>query len=219
MACGFHAGDPTIMNRMVKLCKANGVKCGAHPGLQDLYGFGRRKMTIDPNDMYNMILYQVGALSAFLKAEGMELNHIKPHGELFFYMQSDDTICEAVIKACAVFGVPVYGAKHANTEKALCEKYGLVYVEEAYVDIFWNKQKQLVRVGQGKLATPEDIYTRTKSIGLDDTVIGVEGEPVKLDFNGKPFSICIHSDMPTALENISNCRKAVDEVNAKRGWS
>jgi lactam utilization protein B len=219
VACGFHAGDPSIMRRMVKMCKEHGVKCGAHPGLQDLLGFGRRRMEIDPEDMYSMILYQVGALSAFLKAEGVPLNHIKPHGELFFYMQRDVAICEAVIKACAVFGVPVYGAKHSDEEKELCQKYGLTFVEEAYVDISWDKNKKLVRVGQGKLATPDDIYNRTKSIGMDDTVIGIEGEPIKLDFDGKPFSICIHSDMPTALENATRCRKAVEEINAARGWS
>jgi lactam utilization protein B len=148
IACGFHAGDPTTMRKTVQLAKASQVKIGAHPGLWDLIGFGRRQMTIDPEDMYNMILYQVGALNAFLKAEGVPLNHIKPHGELFFYMQRDLAICEAVIKACATFGVPVYGAIGSDEEKALCEKYGLVFVEEAYVDISFDKNVKLVRVGQ-----------------------------------------------------------------------
>lgn len=158
-------------------------------------------------------------MTAFLKAEGVPLNHIKPHGELFFYMQRDLQICEAVIKACATFGVPVYGAIGSDDEKALCEKYGLIFVEEAYVDIFFDQNKKLVRVGQGKLATPEDVFNRTMSIGKDNEVIGYEGNPVKLDFHGKPFSICIHSDMPTALDNARACRKAIDEINAQKGWS
>ena len=87
IACGFHAGDPSIMLKMVRLCKENGVRAGAHPGLQDLFGFGRRKMEIDPKDMYAMVLYQVGALKAMLDSEGLPLSHIKPHGELYFYMQ------------------------------------------------------------------------------------------------------------------------------------
>ncbi|KAK1599176.1 uncharacterized protein LY79DRAFT_575704 [Colletotrichum navitas] len=89
IACGFHAGDPAIMLKTVRLCKRHGVKAGAHPGLQDMLGFGRRKMETDPNDMYAMVLYQVGALKAILDSEGVELSHVKPHGELFFYMQRD----------------------------------------------------------------------------------------------------------------------------------
>lgn len=168
--------------------------------------------------MYCMILYQVGALKAMLDAEGVPLNHIKPHGELFFYMQRDLAIMDAVLRACAVFGVPVFGSKGTESQGAMCAKYGLDFIEEAYVDLQYNKDKKLLPVRESKPATLDDIYSRTVSIGLDDSVQDNEGNEVTLGFGGKPFLFCIHSDMPTALENAKACRKGVDEVNKKRGW-
>lgn len=175
-------------------------------------------MEIDPHDMYCMILYQVGALKAMLDAEGVPLNHIKPHGELFFYMQRDLTIMDAVLRACAVFGVPVFGSKGTDAQREMCEKYGLVFAEEAYVDLQYDAQMKLLPVSQSKLASVEDIYKRTISIAMDDEVEDNEGNPVKLGFDGQPFMFCIHSDMPTALENAKMCRKAIDEINAQRKW-
>ncbi|RKU39826.1 hypothetical protein DL546_001253 [Coniochaeta pulveracea] len=142
-----------------------------------------------------MILYQVGALGAMLDAKRVPLNHIKPHGELFFYMQRDLAIMEAVIRACAVFKVPVFGSKGTDSQGAMCAKYGLQFVEEAYVDLH-----------------------RRLSIGLVNTVEDNEGSTINLGFDKKPFLFCIHSDMPTALVNAKACRKGIHEINMKRGW-
>ncbi|KAL2443999.1 Urea amidolyase [Exophiala dermatitidis] len=166
------------MRNTVKLAKEHRVKIGAHPGLQDLIGFGRRKMEIHPDDMYSMILYQVGALEGILRAEGIPLNHIKPHGELFFYMQRDLKIMNAVLRACSVFKVPVYGAKGADEQKAMCESLGLIFVEEAYVDLQYDKNKRLLSFAQSKVATPKDVYARTLSIGMDDVVTNNEGHDI-----------------------------------------
>lgn len=213
IACGFHAGDPSIMLNTIRLCKQHGVKAGAHPGLQDLFGFGRRKIEVDPKDMYAMILYQVGALKAMLDAEGVPLNHIKPHGELFFYMLRDHTIMRAVLEACATFKVPVYGAKN-EAEGKMCEELGIPFQEEIYVDIDYNSAGQLVPVAKSKPATPELCYKRVMSIATTDKTIDVDDNEVKIGFDGKPFSVCIHSDMPTALQNAQGARKAVDEANS-----
>lgn len=175
-------------------------------------------MEIDPEDMYAMILYQVGALKAMLDAEGVPLNHVKAHGELFFYMQRDLNIMDAVLRACAVFGVPVFGAKGSDAQAEMCKKYSLIFVEEGYVDLQYNKDKKLLPVRESKPATVQDIYDRTVFIGLEDSVVNNEGTVVKLGFDRKPFLFCIHSDMPTALENAKACRKGVDEINAQRGW-
>lgn len=168
--------------------------------------------------MYTMILYQVGALKAMLDAEKMPLNHIKPHGELFFYMQRDLAIMDAVLRACAVFGVPVFGAKGTDHQAAMCRKHGLEFIEEAYVDLQYDADRKLLPVARSKPATVADIYERTVSIGLEDSVVNNEGDVVSLGFEGKPFLFCIHSDLPTSLENAEACRKGVDEINAKRGW-
>src|SRR5690349_13663379 len=82
VACGFHGSDPTVMRKTVQLAKRFGVKVGAHPSLPDLQGFGRREMKIGREELRDILLYQIGALTAFLKAEGMPLNHVKPHGAL-----------------------------------------------------------------------------------------------------------------------------------------
>ncbi|KAI0163655.1 hypothetical protein BJ166DRAFT_298192 [Pestalotiopsis sp. NC0098] len=216
VACGFHAGDPSLMIKTVRLAKEHGVKVGAHPGLNDLFGFGRRQMVVDPADMYAMILCQVGALKAILDAEGVPLNHIKPHGELFFYMQRDLKICRAVLEACAVFEVPVYGAKGADDEKAICDELGIAFIEEAYVDTEYTKDKKLVPIALIKMASPEDIYNRIMSIGSTDSTIDQQGEKLVLGFGEEPFTVCIHSDMPTALENVKACRKGIDELNAHK---
>lgn len=175
-------------------------------------------MQIDPNDMYAMILYQVGALKAFLDAEGVPLNHIKPHGELFAYMQRDMPIMRAVLEASRTFGVPVYGAKNAHEEKALCEELGIPYIEEAYVDIDWDRDGRLLTVGESTMKSVDDIYKRASSIGMNDTTWDRTGTEITLGFEGRPFSFCIHSDMPTALENAKACRRAVDEINQKKGF-
>lgn len=173
-------------------------------------------MVIDPSDMYAMILYQVGALKAMLDIENVPLNHIKPHGELFHYMQRDLKICRAVLEACAIFKVPVYGAKGAEEEKAMCEELGIIYIEEAYVDVRYTKDKKLVPIAPDKMVLTSEIYTKTLSIGRTDKTIDENGDALTLGFGGAVFSICLHSDMPTALENVKICRKAVDELNAER---
>ncbi|KAH6980640.1 LamB/YcsF family protein [Ilyonectria sp. MPI-CAGE-AT-0026] len=216
IACGFHAGDPSIMLKTVRLCKKYGVKVGAHPGQQDLFGFGRRKIEVHPEDMYALIIYQVGALKSMLDIEGLELSHIKPHGELFFYMQRDESIMRAVLKACASFNVPVYASQNP-TQQAACDELGLLYQGEIYVDIDYSPDGNLMPVSQSKPATSDLCYERARSAMLTDTGKDVDGVDFDFGFGNKPFSICIHSDMPTVLNNIKGVRQAVDEANKSKG--
>lgn len=215
IACGFHAGDPTIMLKTIRLCKKHGVKAGAHPGLQDLFGFGRRKIEVDPRDMYAMVLYQVGALKAMLDAEGVELSHIKPHGELFFYMQRDKTIMRAVLEACTTFKVPVYACQNPEQE-AMCNELGIPFQGELYVDVDYSPEGKLVPVAQSQKVTPELCYERAVGATMADSGKDVNGDKLVFGFNGKPFSICLHSDVPTVLENAKLVRKAVNEANRSK---
>ncbi|KAL2414727.1 Lactam utilization protein lamB [Exophiala dermatitidis] len=215
IACGFHAGDPSIMLNTVRLCKKYGVKAGAHPGLPDLIGFGRRQWAIDPHDVYCAVLYQVGALKAILDAEGVPLTHIKPHGELGMWTMRDPAILEACLKAIKPYGVPIYAPANPLHRK-LCAEYGVPYLEEAYVDINYDANSMLLPAAKCKIATPEDCYNRLISIGLEGCVEDIDGIKRKLDFNGKPFGLCLHSDMPGVLDNVKAVRKAVDKVNEKR---
>src|SRR6266581_5163277 len=111
VACGFHASDFNHMRKTVQLAKQHKVKVGAHPSLPDLQGFGRREMKIDRDELTNCLLYQIGALKAFLDAEGLPLNHIKPHGALYGMAARNENIAEAVADAADVYKVPLLGMK------------------------------------------------------------------------------------------------------------
>src|SRR5919109_1210433 len=117
VACGFHASDPTVMHRTVRLAKQHGVKVGAHPSLPDLQGFGRREMKMDPKELADCLIYQVGALKAFLDAEGMALNHIKPHGALYGMAARSEEIANAICDAADVFKVPLLGMARTKHEE------------------------------------------------------------------------------------------------------
>lgn len=99
IACGFHAGDPAVMQKTVALAIKKGVAIGAHPGLPDLQGFGRREMKITANEAYQLTLYQIGALNAFVKAAGGKLHHVKPHGALYNMAAKDPVLAKAIVQA------------------------------------------------------------------------------------------------------------------------
>ena len=99
IACGFHAGDENVMNETIQLAKENNVGIGAHPGLPDLQGFGRRKMDIKPKEIYNLVVYQLGALNGFCKIHGTRINHVKPHGALYNMGAKNKEIAQAIAQA------------------------------------------------------------------------------------------------------------------------
>src|ERR1700739_3887964 len=134
VACGFHASDPSIMHEPVRLAKAHGVKVGAHPSLPDMQGFGRRAMVIAPEEVEDLVIYQTGALKAFLDTEGLPLNHIKPHVPLDGMAARDEAIAGAIADAARIFGVPVLGMAFTAHEVA-CRKKGIAMIGEFYVDL------------------------------------------------------------------------------------
>ena len=138
-ACGFHAGDAMTMLKTVRLAKANGVAVGAHPGLPDLLGFGRRVMAISPEELFAYVLYQGGALRAVLEAEGMTLHHLKPHGALYTMLNTDEALGEAfaraVIALCPepMIYYPAPVERHAVTR--IAADMGIDVVPELYFDL------------------------------------------------------------------------------------
>ncbi len=212
IACGFHGGDYNIMRHMVKLAKEFNVKVGSHPGLPDRMGFGRRKWDISPEEVYNMVIYQTGALKAFLEAEGMKLNHIKPHGELYFYVARDKEVMKAVLTAAKKFNVPVVGAKNKDYAR-MAEKMGVDFIQELYVDIDWTVDGKLVPVGQSRPKNPQIIFDTILQAGKTDKITSLDNKEVSLNFGLNPFLLCLHSDLPDGLENIKAARKAIDILN------
>lgn len=214
IACGGHAGDAGTMRKTIALAKKYGVKVGAHPGLPDKEGFGRRQWFIAPEDIYNLVMYQVGALKAFLDAENMELSHIKPHGELYFYIEKDEEVRKAVVRAAKVFGVPLVAAK-SEAYLATVRDGGLGLIQEVYPDLNYNSTGDLCRIkaGPSTLRTPEKIYDCVMRAGMTDQILDIDGGLMNLNYGGSPISFCLHSDMPTALENAKNARAAIEKIN------
>ncbi|ODV97478.1 hypothetical protein PACTADRAFT_73219 [Pachysolen tannophilus NRRL Y-2460] len=218
IACGFHAGDYNIMKKTVKLAKQYNVKVGSHPGLPDKIGFGRRPWEIAPEEIYNLIIYQTGALYGFLKSEGMELSYIKPHGQLYFYIEQNEDVMRAALKAAKTFNVPIVGAKNAHYEQ-IAKEEGVPFIQEFYCDIDWNSEGNLVLPAKSQMKTPQEIYDSIYKCGTTGSCFDNNGEELNIGFGDAPFSVCLHSDMPTALENVIKAREAIDKVNKQLGFS
>ena len=132
VACGFHASDPNHMRKTVELAKKHKVKVGAHPSFPDLQGFGRREMKMPKLEIKNNIMYQVGALKAFLDEMEMPLNHIKPHGALYVMASTDEEIARAIADAVEPFDVGIFGMANTAHEKVYKHERGLNFISEFY---------------------------------------------------------------------------------------
>ena len=208
IACGYHAGDPTVMHRSVALCRKYGVQVGAHPGLPDLMGFGRRKMQIAPAEAADCVAYQIGALQAFCQAEGVPLHHVKPHGALYNMAAKDhalaDAICRAVQKAApgAVL-LALSGSEMVAAAKAI----GLPVACEVFADRGYQPGGTLVPRGQpGAMITDEgEAIARVARMVKEGKVTARDGSEVTLQAD----SVCVHGDGPKALAFVEKLRAAL----------
>ena len=195
VACGFHASDPVVMRDTVRLAKKYGVTVGAHPSLPDLQGFGRREMKLERDELSACITYQVGALKAFLDAEGMPLNHIKPHGVLYGMAARDPDVAEAICDAAEPFGVPLFGM--ANTlHEEIYLKRGFGFVPEFYVDLDYDGNGGLIITREHVAWDPGEAAARTLRAVTEGVVRSVDGNDVPM----RAESLCVHSDTPGAGE-------------------
>ncbi|EUC36370.1 hypothetical protein COCCADRAFT_34218 [Bipolaris zeicola 26-R-13] len=213
VACGFHAGDPLIMHNTILLCKSHNILVGAHPGLPDIQGFGRREISMTPEELTALTRYQVGALQAFLDAEGMPLNHVKPHGVLYGMMYRDETVCRAVY-AGVPRGTTVFGLA-GTTHERVAREMGLGFVAELYGDVKYNKDMTLVIDRKKKPWHPDETRRHVRSQVENATVTAVTGEEVQLPVGDYEVSLCCHSDSPGAVEIVKAAREIVDEFNSK----
>ena len=204
VACGFHGSDFNHMRATVRMAKANGVKVGAHPSLPDRQGFGRREMKIGREELANCILYQVGALEGFLRAEGMTLNHIKPHGALYGMAARDPEIAHAVCDAAAVFGVPILGLASTEHER-VCMERGQTLVAEFFADLDYSDEGKLIITREHDAKDPEACAGAALRAVAEGRLIGVGGVelPVRAD------TVCVHSDTPNAVAIAGAVREAL----------
>jgi len=204
IACGFHGSDFNHMRKTVQLAKKYGVKIGAHPSLPDLQGFGRREMKIGREEMTNCILYQVCALKAFLDAEGMALNHIKPHGSLYGMASRMEDIAEAIADAADVYKVPLFGMK-GTLHETIYQRRGHAFVAEYYADLDYNQDGSLIVTREHDAKDPTEAASRCLRAITDGKTRTIAGNDVAVGSD----SICVHSDTPNAVAITQAVRKAV----------
>ena len=203
VACGFHAGDPVVMRDTVALAKANDVQVGAHPSYPDLQGFGRRVMDMDADELTAAILYQTGALKAFLEAEGMPLSHLKPHGALYGAATRDRAVAEAIAEAALVFEVPVLGMAGTLHETVYTER-GLEFWAEYYADLDYDDEGGLVITRKHVAYDPAVAAERVDRVLREGVAVSASGKEIPM----RADTVCVHSDTPGAAE----LAKAVAEV-------
>lgn len=204
VACGFHASDYNHMRSTVRLAKEHGVRIGAHPSLPDLQGFGRREMKMNREEMANCLIYQIGALKGFLEAEGLPLNHIKPHGSLYGMAARMEHIAHAVCDAADVFKVPVFGMINTLHEEIYLAR-GHQFVAEYYADLFYDDNGGLIVTRVHDPVDPVDAANRAVRAVKEGKTQSTGGVDVAV----RADSICVHSDTPNAVEVALSVRDAV----------
>lgn len=208
VACGFHASDFNHMRETVRLAKAHGVKVGAHPSLPDLQGFGRREMKIGREEMANALIYQIGALTGFLRAEGMELNHIKPHGSLYGMAARIEEIAHAVCDAADIFRVPVFGMT-GTLHETVYPARGHRMVAEFYADLDYRPDGSLIVTREHEAKDPAEMAARVRRAIIEGKGEAIDGSffPLRCE------AVCVHSDTPNATDIARAVRAAIQSLN------
>ena len=214
IACGFHAGDPATMKRTVRLALKKGVGIGAHPGFQDLIGFGRREIKVTPEEAYDLVIYQIGALYAFAKAEGGKLQHIKPHGALFNMAAKDAGLAEAISEA--VYDVDpeliLFGLSGSELVKA-AKRIGLRAASEVFSDRTYQEDGTLTsrREANAYIKNSDEAIKQVVQMVKNQQVTSIQGKVVSI----KADTVCIHGDGERALEFAEQISTILNKENIK----
>jgi UPF0271 protein len=216
IACGFHAGDPDTMQRTVALAAAAGVAVGAHVSLPDLVGFGRREMRVTPDQAYAMTLYQIGALSGFVRAAGQRLVHVKPHGALYNMAARDGLLADAVAHAVRDFDVRLVLVGLAGSELIRAgRESGLHVAHEAFVERRYEDDASLTPRGApgAVVETIDAAIEQALSIVLHGEVTTREGRRIALEAD----TLCVHGDRPDAAALARDLRTRLESAGVRIG--
>jgi UPF0271 protein len=203
VGCGFHGGDPHVMRETVAMAKEHGVGVGAHPGLPDLLGFGRREMKVTPQEMKDYFVYQTGALKAFVEIAGLKLQHVKAHGALDAMARADEELTRAMCQATREISPDLIWLAHSGKGE-IARSMGLKVVQEVYADRAYSADKTLVsrKLPGAVLKDPQEIGARIKQLFESGTMTTIDGKTLELEFD----SICVHGDTAGAVEMIRTIR-------------
>ena len=213
LACGFHAGDFRVMEATVALCREAGVAVGAQPGYPDLLGFGRRPMPFDPSEVESLVRYQIGALDAFCRAAGVEMQHIKPHGALYNQAAADRALARAIATAVARFSrdLALFGLATSEPMRSAATDAGLRFVPEAFADRRYLPDGSLQpRSEQGSVIhDPDAAAAQALMIATEGKVVATDGSHVSISAE----SICCHGDTPGAVGIAAAVRGALEAAD------
>ncbi|MGM0874779.1 MAG: LamB/YcsF family protein [Bacillota bacterium] len=210
IACGFHAGDPSTMRKTVRLAMDHSVSIGAHPGLDDLNGFGRRNISVSPQEVYDLVVYQVGALHGFVLAEGCVLNHVKPHGALYNMAAVNGVLAEAIAEAVYKINpeLILYGLSGSELIRA-GEKFGLKTASEVFADRTYQEDGTLTpRNRENALIENENTaIAQVLKMVKEQKVLATSGVEIAITAD----TICIHGDGENSVEFAKEINKALHE--------
>ena len=208
IACGFHAGDPDVMQRTLQLAKQHGVTIGAHPAYPDLNGFGRRSMQCSHNEIINLMHYQISALDGLAQCQGLQLSYVKPHGALYNDMMSKPAVWQAVVQAIASYHKPLKlmlladNNRHTYQQHAAELKVELLF--EAFADRRYTDEGKLTPRNQsGAVLHDAEVLTQVTELLNDGSVTTATGQRLALQAD----TLCVHGDNPAAVAQAAQIRQ------------
>lgn len=216
VACGFHASDPDTMRATVRLAAEHGVTVGAHPAYPDLVGFGRRSMACSSDEIENLVLYQIGALSAMCRAEGARLGYVKPHGALYNDMMRDPDKLAAVMRALRAFDTQlplmVMATRDPSVARAVAEEHGISLWFEAFADRAYDAEGRLVsrREAGAVHHDAEVIIDQARRIATGKPLTASDGSELVLEAD----TLCVHGDNPESIAAVRAIRQALQDIEA-----
>lgn len=207
IAAGFHAGDPLVLERTIKWAKQYGVAVGAHIGLPDRQGFGRRQMDLSAEELRSDILYQLGAMDAFLKLHGMKMQHVKPHGILYRMVGEQEKYIDTFLDTIEEYNKDLYIMLHTGCEALVrAQKRGLKTAPEILVDLGYDENGNWILERVKKARSPQEVAQRAVTVAKEGKIDTVDGKMI--DVVG--CTVCIHGDSPNAVEVASAVRSAME---------
>lgn len=203
IACGWHAGDPRVMRETVRLAVEHGVGIGAHVAFPDLLGFGRRRIDVSPQDIYDYTLYQAGALMAFAQAAGSRLQHVKPHGAFYVMCSHDRELADALCRAIKALGDDVMLVMMGDIAKQAAEAAGVPFASEGYIDLNYDAQGRLVLERRKQAWDPDEVANRALRLVKEHQIRTIDGTTLTAEVE----TVCIHGDAPNAPEIAQRVRE------------
>ncbi len=207
VACGFHAGDSSVMKKTVELAKKFNVQVGAHPGLPDLQGFGRREMKLTVEEIYDIVVYQVGALKGFTDAAGLQLHHVKPHGSLYGMAHRMEDVAQAICQAIKDIDSNMYiYIMKKGVISSIAESMGINTVYELYSDLGYDAEGNLVITRAHDTHDSRSVTDRVRKMVIDHKVTALDGTEITIEGD----SVCVHCDTPGAIDIVKAVRSVLE---------